>query len=54
MAGTWTVQEVGQDRFALTMTRVGGFPPPSTIVLRVIDNNTLMYETEGYQATRVP
>jgi hypothetical protein len=56
MQGTWKVQEISQDRFSLTMQASAGLvggAPPGTIVLRVVDNDTLLNEAEGYQAVRI-
>jgi hypothetical protein len=57
ISGSWTVQAVGEERFALTMRPGGGgigLPQTaSTVVIRVIDDNTAFNETEGYEASRV-
>ncbi|MCW5715231.1 MAG: DUF4339 domain-containing protein [Bauldia sp.] len=49
--GRWTVVAVNENRFALTNSPTMG--QPSTETIRVIDQNTLLNETQNYQVRRV-
>jgi hypothetical protein len=52
-AGTWTMSAgATPGQFGLTMNPGGG-GAPLTVVMRIVDNNTLANDAEGYQAVRL-
>lgn len=52
VAGGWEVRPIGApDRFALVVYPDGGYPV--TVVLRILDKDTVFNETEGFPARRV-
>jgi len=51
-SGTWTTTPAGQNKFSLTLKPQGGMA--NTVVLTVIDQNTVFNEAEGYYAKRLP
>lgn len=54
MGGTWKVASLGDDRFSLTLVnQAGGMTQNNTVVLRVIDENTMMNESMGQTVTRM-
>jgi hypothetical protein len=51
LSGSWDVQAIGaSDRFTVTLTTVGA--PPSSFVVRVINDTTLYNETDGIYARK--
>lgn len=50
MVGRWSVQPAGEGRLALTLDVQGQLP--QTAVLKIIDENTLLNEAQGYYARR--
>ncbi|HZP20287.1 MAG TPA: DUF4339 domain-containing protein, partial [Bauldia sp.] len=51
ISGNWKVQGVGGEQFTLTEEIPG--QAPATVSLRRVDQNTVVNDTEGYQAQRI-
>ena len=53
-SGAWTAQTLGETRFSLTLVRTGE-PAANArpLTFRVVDDDTLLNETENYRARRV-